>query len=1132
MSSKFALIIGNSHYQDPNLAKLVAPTEDVNDLAVVLRDPAIGSFDQVVTLIDETDAAIRLSIEDFFAEKKPDDLLVLYFSGHGVRDEQGRLYLAAPNTRANRLRATAIAADFITTEMDRSRSKRQVLILDCCHSGAFAQGSKAVTGGTVGVGPAFEGTGYGRVVLTATDATQYAWEGDQIIGEADNSVFTHYLVQGLQTGEADVDADGRITLDELYDYVYGQVVAKTPKQTPGKWSYKQQGDMIIARNPKPIVKPAELPADLRTAIESPLANVRAGAVRELDRLLNGSNASLVLAASEAIKHLIDDDSRSVSQVASSVLNVYAEKQRVREEQERLAKEQAEQAQLAKAKAEAERQAALKAEQDRIAAERAEAERQAALKADADRQAAIKAEQDRIATERAEAERQAALKAEADRQAAINAEQDRIDAERAEAERQAALKAEADRRAAIKAEQDRIAAERAEAERQAALKAEADRQAAIKAEQDRIAAERAQAERQAAIKAEQDRLAAEKAEQERIARAKAEAERQAALKAEQDRLAVEPVRPIEEIGDTARRPAISTARLIVQSGPNAGQTFVLQTGVNTIGRTGRATIQLADRLISRQHVRLNVEAKRVTLEDLGSANGTFVNAQRANVDTPVVLHDGDTIAVGDTVLVFQTKAAAPSVQPAEPQPALLVGEETFIAETPPKSFADQLVADQSTRLSSAVSAQPSSDSQRILQLIARPTLIVAVGFGVIFGLWFGLLMNVQDSVSVLALTAVAITLMWLTVGLVLRQLQMIVSWQRIFAVAAGWAIAAGLGTGVAYALGNALFYERSPDFLSLLFLLITLSVICGLVGGQLTGRILHSPLPALRLKTTTWGWTIAWIVGGCAFMVLGWDKGSETAGQMLGLSGALIGAIGGGTMFWQIAQRRESASVGAPIRDLKLRIQPIGSAIPTPDISTGLRAIGIICGGWVALELLIVLVAQSAHSAGDTATYIILSFGAGCLVLGFVLQRAVPSMQRTAWLLAGGWALASIGAVQIGVVAQLDSNWLSVTGAGICGLISAWAVFRETPSVPRWQYVAIGVVWMLAYALGSGYAWYMVVYKAQHDSWSLAETMNALEFSVFTLILGAILSSAIGGLLMYFSLKRAQKPTQAAQGSTR
>jgi len=42
----------------------------------------------------------------------------------------------------------------------------------------------------------------------------------------------------------------------MYDYVYEKVVTVTPKQTPGKWSYKQQGDIVIARNPQPAAKPA------------------------------------------------------------------------------------------------------------------------------------------------------------------------------------------------------------------------------------------------------------------------------------------------------------------------------------------------------------------------------------------------------------------------------------------------------------------------------------------------------------------------------------------------------------------------------------------------------------------------------------------------------------------------------------------------------------------------------------------------------------------------------------------------------------------------------------------------------------------------------------------------------------
>ena len=126
-------------------------------------------------------------------------------------DDQGHLYLAVKDTERSLLRATGIPAAYITDEMNNSRSQRQVLILDCCHSGAFARGSKGATGASVGTATAFEGSGFGRVVLTATDATQYAWEGEQIIGEAQSSLFTHHLINGMSSGAADLNHDGHIT---------------------------------------------------------------------------------------------------------------------------------------------------------------------------------------------------------------------------------------------------------------------------------------------------------------------------------------------------------------------------------------------------------------------------------------------------------------------------------------------------------------------------------------------------------------------------------------------------------------------------------------------------------------------------------------------------------------------------------------------------------------------------------------------------------------------------------------------------------------------------------------------------------------------------------------------------------
>ncbi len=204
--------------------------------------------------------------------------------------------------------------------MDRSASKRLVLVLDCCHSGAFGYGAKAAQGATVGTATAFEGTGRGRVVLTATDSTQYAWEGDQVLGEVENSLFTHYMIEGLRTGAADRDEDGLITIDELYDYVYEHVLNDTPKQTPGKWAFGQQGEIVIAHNAA--ASRTKLPPEIEEAVRSTLPSVRLEAVRELDIILRGRHAGRSNAAREVLKRLAEDDSRRVAAAAVEMLKAF------------------------------------------------------------------------------------------------------------------------------------------------------------------------------------------------------------------------------------------------------------------------------------------------------------------------------------------------------------------------------------------------------------------------------------------------------------------------------------------------------------------------------------------------------------------------------------------------------------------------------------------------------------------------------------------------------------------------------------------------------------------------------------------------------------------------------------------
>jgi hypothetical protein len=103
-------------------------------------------------------------------------------------------------------------------------------------------------------------------------------------------------------------------------------------------------------------------------------------------------------------------------------------------------------------------------------------------------------------------------------------------------------------------------------------------------------------------------------------------------------------------------------LIVQTGPQPGQTFVVQEGVNRIGRNPTNEIALADRSVSREHARIVRSAQGVWIEDLGSTTGTFVNGQQLTAS--VWLQPGDVVHIGPTV-ALGLQVSQPAAAPAAP-----------------------------------------------------------------------------------------------------------------------------------------------------------------------------------------------------------------------------------------------------------------------------------------------------------------------------------------------------------------------------------------------------------------------------------------------------------------------------------
>jgi uncharacterized caspase-like protein len=245
-STRSALVVATDRYDDPKLARLRAPRRDAQALAEVLRDPAIGGF-AVDLALNCREGEVRRRLSRFFADRGRDDLLLVHFSCHGLKNESGGLYFAAPDTEVAHLDVTSVSAELVDRLMTQSRSRRIVLLLDCCYGGAFGRGLGRRAGESVDVQEPLSGSG--RVVLTASNAMEYSYEGDELHGQGSPSVFTAALVRGLRTGEADLDGDQQVSVDELYDYVYEAVRRDTPHMTPSRFGLVE-GRLIIARNPR------------------------------------------------------------------------------------------------------------------------------------------------------------------------------------------------------------------------------------------------------------------------------------------------------------------------------------------------------------------------------------------------------------------------------------------------------------------------------------------------------------------------------------------------------------------------------------------------------------------------------------------------------------------------------------------------------------------------------------------------------------------------------------------------------------------------------------------------------------------------------------------------------------------
>lgn len=238
---RHAVVVGVSRYAhaERGIPDLRFAARDATAMRDFLVSPR-GGFapDNVVLLLNEnaTSGNLRSALFTFLTRPGPDDLVVIYFAGHGAPDphDPRHLYLITHDTRPDDMGGTAFPMWHLPDVLGRIVKARRVLVLaDACHSQGVGGGEGGAGQPTINLANQYLARYAGdaqHALLTASGISEASLEDTRWGGG--HGVFTHFALRGLQ-GAADGDRNGTVTAGELFQYVRTEVRRETGgRQTP------------------------------------------------------------------------------------------------------------------------------------------------------------------------------------------------------------------------------------------------------------------------------------------------------------------------------------------------------------------------------------------------------------------------------------------------------------------------------------------------------------------------------------------------------------------------------------------------------------------------------------------------------------------------------------------------------------------------------------------------------------------------------------------------------------------------------------------------------------------------------------------------------------------------------------
>lgn len=252
----WAVVIGVSEYASKAIPPLRFADQDAEAFAEFLQRPEGGGFqpDHMRLLInkDATLANLKDALVEFLSQAIDKDLVMIFFAGHGAPDpaRPTNLYMLTHDTDPSRPGTTAYPMWELQTLLTRQLSAKRIIVFsDACHSGGISLdfATRGINAGESNLVNQYLAdlarTKEGIVVFTASAAGEVSQE----FPELGHGVFTYYLLQGMK-GEADLNNDYTVTINELMQYVEDQVKRKTRgAQNPTRSQTIYDKDLTISK---------------------------------------------------------------------------------------------------------------------------------------------------------------------------------------------------------------------------------------------------------------------------------------------------------------------------------------------------------------------------------------------------------------------------------------------------------------------------------------------------------------------------------------------------------------------------------------------------------------------------------------------------------------------------------------------------------------------------------------------------------------------------------------------------------------------------------------------------------------------------------------------------------------------